>query len=81
MEFNQKILDLLLDMVNQQKETNLRLGHMDVRLEKLEKQMIKNNAAIGELRMSVMRLADENLRIDHIDRRLFAVENQLRPAG
>ncbi|MDX2189980.1 MAG: hypothetical protein SFY32_08965 [Bacteroidota bacterium] len=91
MESNEKMIDLLLDMVHQQKETNQRLAQMDKRFEKMdarfeqmdkrfeniEKQIFKNTAAVGELRISVMRLADENLRIDAIERRLYNVESKL----
>lgn len=72
-----KMIDLLLGMVTQQKETNMRLEQMDKRFESMEKAIFKNTAAIGELRILVMRLADNNLRIDDIERRLKIVEHKL----
>lgn len=47
------------------------------RLEKLEKQMMLNNKAIGELRLSVMRLAERDSLFKDYDRRIRKVEMAL----
>jgi hypothetical protein len=52
------IVELLAEMLHEQRIANQQLLKMDSRLEKLESQQIKTNTAIGELRLSVMRLAD-----------------------
>lgn len=74
---DEKIVNILLDLLNESKITNQKFDSMDKRLEKLEKHAIKTNAAIGELRISVMRLADELLRVHEIDNRLRKVENKV----
>jgi hypothetical protein len=52
------LVELLAEMLHEQRIANQQLLKMDSRLEKLESQQIKTNTAIGELRLSVMRLAD-----------------------
>ena len=52
------IVELLAEMLHEQRIANQQLLKLDSRLEKLESQQIKTNTAIGELRLSVMRLAD-----------------------
>jgi len=49
------------------------------RLDRLETQTAKNNAAIGELRISVMRLADKIEEIYHLDQRVRVLENIVLP--
>lgn len=49
------------------------------RLDRLENQTAKNNAAIGELRISVMRLADKIEEIYHLDQRVRVLENIVLP--
>ena len=53
---------------------NQQLKKMDSRLEKLESQQIKTNAAIGELRLSVMRLADQLELVFQHEKRIDALE-------
>jgi hypothetical protein len=55
-------------MRKEQELTNQRLGA-------LEKQMVKNNLGIGELRVSVMRLADEIEKIVLLDQRVSKLED------
>ena len=57
------------ELVALQTETNERLGNV-------EHQMMKNNAAIGELRTSVMRLADEILVVHDHERRIVELEKK-----
>jgi TolA-binding protein len=55
------------EMRDKQKETNSRLG-------KLEDQLSKTNLAIGELRVSVMRLADQMGTVFQHEKRIDALE-------
>ena len=48
-------------------------------LDRLETQTAKNNVAIGELRVSVMRLADKLEGIYHLDQRVQGLENIVLP--
>ena len=76
MNSDNRIIELLSEMLIEQKKTNEKLGHvdgrlrnlevqfggMDKRLERLEKQQAKTNLAIGELRLSIMNFAETNSR-------------------
>ena len=68
MENNNRIIELLADMLQEQRLTNSRL-------EKLEKQQIKTNAALGELRLSVMQLANKFETVAQIDKRVTRLED------
>jgi predicted nucleic acid-binding Zn-ribbon protein len=68
------IVELLADMLHEQRIANQQLLKMDSRLEKLESQQIKTNAAIGELRLSVMRLADQLELVFQHEKRIDALE-------
>jgi len=81
-EMDEKIVNLLLDLVNESKKANEkfdrmegRLGSIETKLESIENQLYKNNAAIGELRISVIRLAEENLRLDSLELRVKRIED------
>ena len=71
MNNDDRVVELLTEMLFEQKQTNKRL-------DKLEMQQAKTNLAIGELRLSVMKLADrleiiadhEN-RIDKLEHTVF----------
>jgi len=66
-EENEKaIVELLSEMLHEQRITNQQLGSIGERVSsleskigKLEEQQAKTNQGIGELRLSVMRLADQ----------------------
>ena len=68
MENNNRIIELLADMLLEQRKTNSRL-------EKLVEQQIKTNAAIGELRLSVMKLADKFEIVSQHDKRITRLED------
>jgi len=75
------IIELLAEMLHEQRIANQRfvkidnsLEKLDGRLEKLENQQIKTNAALGELRLSVMRLADQIEIVFQHERRIDALE-------
>ncbi|MBM2816538.1 MAG: hypothetical protein HW421_3300 [Ignavibacteria bacterium] len=69
-----KIIELLTDMLIEHRETNKRL-------EKLEEQQAKTNVAIGELRLSVMRLADKFETVAEHDKRIYRLEEAVFHAG
>ena len=61
-----RIVELLTEMLEEQKMMNSRLGsmdlrleHMNLRLERLEKQQQTTNLKLQELTLSNMKLADE----------------------
>lgn len=81
MNSDERIIELLSEMLIEQKAmkeqqiiTNSRLLNVENKIEKLEDQQVKTNLAIGELRLSVMRLAerleiiaDHEKRIDKLE--------------
>jgi hypothetical protein len=54
-----RIVELLTEMLEEQRKTNSRLGTMDHRLERLEKQQQTTNLKLQELSVSNLKLADE----------------------
>jgi hypothetical protein len=82
MEGIPRLIELMAEMLHEQRQTNVRLESMDnrmestnKRLESLEKQQANTNLAIGELRVSVMRLADEIEKIVLLDQRVSKLED------
>ncbi|MDX2063716.1 MAG: hypothetical protein SFY70_11690 [Bacteroidia bacterium] len=69
-----RIVELLAEMVRNQDITNQRLVSIDHRLEKLEDQQAKTNLAIGELRLSVMHLAERIETLVEHEKRIVALE-------
>jgi hypothetical protein len=70
-------------MLHEQRETNRllvvlteRVEKLEFQMEKIENQMMNNNLAIGELRMSLMRLADEILVVHDHERRIVELEKK-----
>jgi len=74
MEGIPRLIELMAEMLHEQRQTNVKLEHMDKRLESVEKQQANTNLAIGELRVSVMRLADEIEKIVLLDQRVSKLE-------
>ena len=68
MEGIPRLIELMAEMLHEQRTTNNRL-------ESLEKQQANTNLAIGELRVSVMRLADEIEKIVLLDQRVSKLED------
>ena len=60
-------------------KTNECLNTTNERLDRLETQTAEINAAIGELRISVLRLADKIEEIYHLDQRVRVLENIVLP--
>ncbi len=89
MKDENKIVELLSEMLIEQKQTNKRLANLEshsentnLRLEKLEsgmekmeKQQAKTNLAIGELRLSVMQLAEKFEIVSQHDKRITRLED------
>ena len=71
--------ELLAEVHQMRVDNNERLDKTNERLDRLETQTAKNNAAIGELRISVMRLADKIEEIYHLDQRVRVLENIVLP--
>ena len=66
--------ELLAEVHEFRQDSNKRLDQSNNRLERLEEQMTKNTMAVGELRLSVMKLADKIEDIAELDKRLRVVE-------
>jgi hypothetical protein len=75
MEGIPKLIELVAEMLHEQRQTNVKLEHMGKRLESVEKQQANTNLAIGELRVSVIRLADEIEKIVLLDQRVSKLED------
>ena len=82
MEGVPKLIELMAEMLHEQRQTNMRLESVDnrmvsmnKRLESVEKQQANTNLAIGELRVSVMRLVDEIEKIVLLDQRVGKLED------
>lgn len=58
-----------------------RLESMDGRLARVEEQQAKTNAAIGELRISVTRMADQMEVVQQFDQRLRTLEEIVLKKG
>ena len=50
------------------------LKEVNERLEKVEDQIVKNNAGLNKVRLSVMRLADKLDKQDEVEKRVSALE-------
>ncbi len=77
MDQTNKLVEIMAEMLHEQREMLSEQRETNRRLEKLETQMIMNNAAIGELRISVMRLADEIVIIHDHERRIVELEKKV----
>ena len=78
MNYDGIVIELLAEMLLDQKVTNLSLDNVNKRLEKLEDQQAKTNLGIGELRLSVKQLsekltilADHENRIDKLEHTVY----------
>jgi hypothetical protein len=75
MNNDNRIVELLTDMLLEQRTTNEKLETLTGRVEKLEKQQAKTNLAIGELRLSFIKLADKIETISKFDQRILRLED------
>ena len=69
-----RIVDLLTEMLEEQRKTNVRLGTMDQRLERLEKQQQTTNLKLQELSVSNLKLADELRTVVQLGERVVRLE-------
>ena len=75
-----EIMAELLSEVHQMRtDNNERLDKTNDRLDRLENQMSKNTAAVGEMRLSVMKLSDKIEEIHELDKRVRVLENIMLP--
>ncbi len=77
MEDEKKLVDVMLDVLAEIHEMRKGINITNDRLEKLDKQMMLNNKAIGELRLSVMKLAERDSQFREYERRITKVERTL----
>ncbi len=75
MDSDNRIIELLSDMLVEQKKTNERLEKVELGIIRLDEQQAKTNLAIGELRLSVMKLADRLEIIDDHEKRIDKLEH------
>ena len=73
------MVDLLAEVHQMRTDNNDRLDKTNDRLDRLETQMSKNTAAVGELRLSVMKLSDKIEEIHELDKRVRVLENIVLP--
>jgi uncharacterized coiled-coil protein SlyX len=85
MKNEERIIELLTEVLTKQDEMATRMDQMDkkidglteevrkinTRLDRLEKQTAMNSAAIGELRLSVMRLSENEARLQRLEKHAF----------
>ena len=74
MKDEDKLVNAIIDL---HQELSLFRKQSNERQEKMEDRLILINKAIGELRLSVMRLAEQGGRINEHDKRLRKVETTL----
>jgi len=70
-----RLIEIMAEMLDEQRGMRKEQELTNQRLETLEKQMVKNNLGIGELRISVMGLADEIDKILLLDKRVTKLED------
>jgi hypothetical protein len=75
-DLNRRV-EIMSEMLHEQRETNTRLGEMNNRIKKLEDQQIKTNLGIGKLRLSVIQLADLFEAVLHHEKRIDALEKKV----
>ena len=75
MEGIDRLIEIMAEMLDEQRGMRKEQELTNQRLETLEKQMVKNNLGIGELRISVMGLADEIDKILLLDKRVTKLED------
>jgi len=69
MEGMDRLIEIMAEMLDEQRGMRKEQALTNQRLGSLEKQMVKNNLGVGQLRVSVMRLADESDKILFLDQR------------
>lgn len=75
MEGMDRLIEIMAEMLDEQKGMRKEQEKTNLRLDRLEDQMQKNNLAIGELHLSVIRLSDEIEKIVLLDQRVTKLED------
>lgn len=83
---NDRLIEIMAELLAEARDSkivNLRMaeeiGRMAEDTSELKSQMAKNNAAVGELRLSVMRLADRIDETYHLDQWVRLLESIVLP--
>lgn len=76
-DLHQEITGMRTDMNRKFDTLTDRVEKVEGRIVKVEGQLIMNNKAIGELRLSVMRTAEQTQKLADYDRRIRKIETAL----
>ena len=79
MATDDRLVEIMAELLAETRESKAITQRMADDISELKNQMTKNNAGIGELRLSVMRLADKVEEIYHLDERVKVLENIVLP--
>jgi chaperonin cofactor prefoldin len=78
MKNEERIIELLTEVLTKQDQMTKMIHALteevrtiNIRLDRLEKQTAMNSAAIGELRLSVMRLSENEARLQRLEKHAF----------
>lgn len=77
MEGIERLIEIMSEMLEEQRGMRTELVGIGKEQAAMRKELAKNNLAIGELRLSVMRLADEIEKIVLLDQRVTKLENEV----
>ena len=79
MASDDRLIEITADLLQETRESKSINARMAEDISEVKTQMAKSNAAIGELRLSVMRLADKIDEIYRLDQRVKVLENIVLP--
>ena len=79
MATDDRLVEIMAELLAETRESKAITQRMADDTSELKNQMTKNNAGIGELRLSVMRLADKVEEMYHLDERVKVLENIVLP--
>lgn len=74
MKDQQRLIEVMAELLAEVHEMRLGIDKSNLRLESVEKQLIMNNRATSELRLSMMKLADRDVVINDHDKRIKKLE-------
>ncbi len=74
-----RLIEIMAELLAEARETKTINAQMAANIGELNSQMAKNNLVIGELRLSVMRLADQVAEMYHLDQRVRVLEEIVLP--
>ena len=74
MKDEQRLIEVMAELLAEVHEMRLGIDKSNLRLESVEKQLIMNNKATSELRLSMMKLADRDVVINDHDKRIKKLE-------